>query len=885
MTLCKRRTMVEFRHSSIFSRLRGLLDVTRLVRGESDLPTVLDEIARTISDSLGFRTVVVNLYRPAWDSFQVTSVHGNEDARNALLGETRSREAWDQLLDEAYERRGAYLIPHDLIDWAKQEIVTWVPQFQVGTEADAWHPEDALLVPMRHTDGHLLGVLSVDEPLSGRRPSADELDVLVAVADHAALAVQSAQEAAQASRHRAALEQLLELSTSLTGTRSVDDVLNEVCEGVRKALGFGKVAVELHDPATGLYLIRAQTGTEDANLGPPFSAAALEALFEPEFEVEGCFLLADDEARARLPEDRQSYRSHMNGSGPYAWNHHWLLVPLVDRDGTRIGFLWADDPDDRLLPGRERLQALRAFGNHAAAALHSASQFAALQDANDRRQALIDASPLAIVDIDRDGRVRSWNPAAERTFGWTAAEAIGAEPLWLPEAAKDVFHEWLDDVLAGNSFSGREIERQRKDGSTVEISLSVAPVAAPSGEIVGVMAVLADVTERRRTERALVASEARTAAVLEAALDAVITIDHIGRIVEFNPAAEEIFGWTSGEVLGRDFLTLALPPRLRGGYSQTIRTGTGSLLGSRLEIEALRSDGREFSAELVLSRVAVEGPPLFSACLRDITRRKAQEEQLRETVAKYRTLVERLPLASYVGELGLPVRMTWISPQVEPMLGYLTDEWLAPGFFEERVHPDDRDRVLEAVRRTHEAADAFREEYRLIAKDGRVVWVLDETVAVRDEEYRPLFLQGFLIDVSDRKASEEALRQSEQLYRMVVENTTDSITLLAPDGTVVYSSPSTVAQTGWTQAELHGHSFTEFVHPDDVEATAARLRASLERSEPMVSTARIRTSDGGWLEYEGISLGIADDEGRQAGMLVIARPVTAAAHGELRLVG
>ncbi|MGZ4353188.1 MAG: PAS domain S-box protein [Gaiellaceae bacterium] len=877
--------MVEFRHSSIFSRLRGLLDVTRLVRGESDLPTVLDEIARTISDSLGFRTVVVNLYRPAWDSFQVTSVHGNEDAHNALLGETRTREAWDKLLDEAYERRGAYLIPHDLIDWAKQEIVTWVPQFQVGTEADAWHPEDALLVPMRHTDGHLLGVLSVDEPLSGRRPSADELDVLVAVADHAALAVQSAQEAAQAARHRAALERLLELSTGLTGTRSVDDVLAEVCQGVRQALGFGKVAVELHDPATGLYLIRAQTGTEDVDLGPPFSAEALDALFDPEFEVEGCFVLPDDAARARLPEDRPSYRSHMNGSGPYAWNHHWLLVPLVDRDGARIGFLWADDPDDRLLPSRERLQALRAFGNHAAAALHSASQFAALQDANDRRQALIDASPLAIIDIDRNGRVRSWNPAAERMFGWTAAESIGAEPLWIPEDVKETFHGWLAEVLDGNSFSGREIERQRKDGSTVEISLSVAPVAAPSGEIAGVMAVLADVTERRRTERALVASEARTAAVLQAALDAVITIDHVGRIVEFNPAAEETFGWTSGEVLGRDFLTLALPPRLRGGFAQTIRTGTGSLLGSRLEIEAVRSDGREFSAELVLSRVAVEGPPLFSACLRDITRRKAQEEQLRETVAKYRTLVERLPIASYVLELGLPVRVTWISPQVEPMLGYLPDEWLADGFFDGRIHPDDRERVLEAVRRTHESAASFREEYRLVGKDGRVVWVLDETVAVRDEEYRPLFLQGFLIDVSDRKASEEALRQSEQLYRMVVENTSDSITLLSPDGIVVYCSPSTMAQTGWTQAELHGRPFTDFVHPDDVEATSGRLHASMERNEPLAATARIRTSDGDWLEYEGISLGIADDEGRPAGMLVISRPLDESARSELRLVG
>ena len=111
------------------------------------------------------------------------------------------------------------------------------------------------------------------------------------------------------------------------------------------------------------------------------------------------------------------------------------------------------------------------------------------------------------------------------------------------------------------------------------------------------------------------------------------------------------------------------------------------------------------------------------------------------------------------------------------------------------------------------------------------------------------------------------------------------MTLLAPDGTVVYCSPSTQARTGWTAAELHGRPFSDFVHPDDAEATATRLRASHDAGEPMAATARIRHSDGSWVEYQGISLGITDHEGRPAGMLVISRPVADHAHGELRLVG
>ncbi len=443
-------------------------------------------------------------------------------------------------------------------------------------------------------------------------------------------------------------------------------------------------------------------------------------------------------------------------------------------------------------------------------------------------------------------------------------------PIVPPEKLPE-FEANLARVLGGDSFSGMVLERRRRDGRTIEIELSTAPLHDESGEVVGVMSLMADVSERRRAERALVASEARTAAVLEAALDCVITIDHEGRIVEFNPSAEETFGWTSGEVLGRSFLDVTIPRAAQAGLAETLRTGAGPLLGARLEIEALRSDDRPFSAELVLSRVGVDGPPLFTACLRDITRRKAQQEQLRETVAKFRTLVERLPIATYVNELGLPVRTTWISPQIEQMLGYLPEEWLVPGFFEERVHPDDRERVLAEVERTHTTADTFRSEYRLVGKDRRVVWVRDETVAVRDEEYRPLFLQGFLVDVSEQHESDEALKRSELLYRLVVENSTDSITLLGLDGSVVHTSPATQRLLGWSPEELQGRPFQDVVHPDDVEATSERLRASVLGDGPMPSSARVRHRDGHWVRFRGTSHGIVDDDGTPVGMLVLAR--------------
>ena len=101
----------------------------------------------------------------------------------------------------------------------------------------------------------------------------------------------------------------------------------------------------------------------------------MRALFDPAFEVSGCFLVPSEAARELIGAEHVKYSSQRNGRGPHAWNHHWLLVPLHDRSGEAMGFIWADDPEDRLVPSAERLQALRVFANQAMTALYAAEQF------------------------------------------------------------------------------------------------------------------------------------------------------------------------------------------------------------------------------------------------------------------------------------------------------------------------------------------------------------------------------------------------------------------------------------------------------------------------------------------------------------------------------
>src|SRR4051812_40210861 len=112
--------MLELRQSSIFSRLRGLLEVARLVRTEAPLHDVLAAVARTVAESLGFRSVVINLRRREWDDFIVTTVHGSEEAKETLLGGVDGQAVWAQLLDHRFLRRGAYLVPHGELDWTEK---------------------------------------------------------------------------------------------------------------------------------------------------------------------------------------------------------------------------------------------------------------------------------------------------------------------------------------------------------------------------------------------------------------------------------------------------------------------------------------------------------------------------------------------------------------------------------------------------------------------------------------------------------------------------------------------------------------------------------------------------------------------------------------------
>ena len=401
------------------SSLRALLDVAAVVRSHDDLRRLLEVIAATIAQDLGFAAVVVNVHRPAWDDYEVVVVEDpDEAAREQLIGSHVSPSDLEQLLAERFRRHGAYLVPHDEFDFSRLDV-TWVAGSTTGEGPDAWHPDDVLIVPLSASDGRPLAFLSLDDPVGGRRPGDAALEVLSAVAAIAAGVIEHAQLAAAAARHRAAVQHLLRVSSELTASRTRGEMLRAVCEGIRDALGFELAGVFLDECGDGRLLPVAGIGVDLVEGLGSFTAAALERMIAPELVREGCVLLDSETARALAAEAGMPtvYASRNNGRGPLAWDHHWLMVPLRDRAGALLGFLWADDPADRLQPGVDELRALRAFANHAVGAIEIARQVERLRELaehdpltglRNRRgfeQGLAGRRALLICDLDHFKRV------------------------------------------------------------------------------------------------------------------------------------------------------------------------------------------------------------------------------------------------------------------------------------------------------------------------------------------------------------------------------------------------------------------------------------------------------------------------------------------------
>ncbi len=298
----------------------------------------------------------------------------------------------------------------------------------------------------------------------------------------------------------------------------------------------------------------------------------------------------------------------------------------------------------------------------------------------------------AVITTDTEGRVISMNSVAETLTGWRNDEAKGSTLTDVFRIVNEESRQPVDNPAMRALKDGVVVRLANhtlliaKDGFERHIDDSAAPIRDESGTMLGAVLIFRDISERRQIERAGRESDARKAAVLETALDCIITMDQSGNIIDFNPAAERTFGYRREDVVGREMAGFIIPASLRErhrqGLARYLTTGEGPVLGTRLELTALRADGSEFPVELAIARIGVSGPAMFTGYLRDITERKDMENQLRQLVADMSETVRRKDefLAMLAHELRNPlapirsaVAVLRQSTPLEPASGTVTE--------------------------------------------------------------------------------------------------------------------------------------------------------------------------------------------------------------------
>jgi len=248
-------------------------------------------------------------------------------------------------------------------------------------------------------------------------------------------------------------------------------------------------------------------------------------------------------------------------------------------------------------------------------------------------------------------------------------------------------------------------------------------------------------------------------ALVETSTDVIALIHPDGRIGFVNEASREILGFEPEEIWGRHFGEFVTPEELPD-LNVDFKRIKGGEVRLRRPITALRKDGGEVHLMFNASPLRdgdgeTIGVVVIATDIGDLV---AAEERLREAESRYRSLVERLPAVSYVAEPGAEGEWRYVSPQLERLLGFSQEEWTRdPTLWARQIHPEDRDRVIEEEERDSVRGVPLASEYRMITRDGRVVWIRDEGVLRTGQDGR-LRYEGMLTDVTERKTFEGRLQ-------------------------------------------------------------------------------------------------------------------------------
>jgi PAS domain S-box-containing protein len=488
--------------------------------------------------------------------------------------------------------------------------------------------------------------------------------------------------------------------------------------------------------------------------------------------------------------------------------------------------------------------------------------------AEQKHKMILDTALDGFGIIDLDGRPLEFNDSYCRMVGYTLEELLTMSIGDIVAAETPEETAQRLKKLREQGYDRFESRHRRKDGTFIDVEISANYFAAGEGQIV---VFVRDVTERKRAEQAIAESEGQYRMLVENIPQRVFLKDRNSVYISCNSRYAEDMGIGLEKIWGHtdfDFYPADMAEKYRADDRRVMESGHPERIeenyiehGQKRVVETFKTPIRDAGGEVV----GVLG------VFEDITKRKRTEEALRQSEERYRELTNSAGEAILVIQDGL---IRFINPKVEEISGYSAEELLCVDFAR-FIHPADADMVVDRYqRRLRREAVPQRYDFRIARKDGIVRWA-ELSAVVISWEGGPAVL-CLISDITERKSGEEALRQSEERYRVIAENTSDSIWVLDGDLRLTYQSPSTERMFGYTLEEWMRVGWKGFVHPEDLHIVMNAITGFRDDrlKDSARGTIRVFDRDGHEMWAEVVCSPVHGPGGQFCGVVGVTRDIS-----------
>jgi len=421
------------------------------------------------------------------------------------------------------------------------------------------------------------------------------------------------------------------------------------------------------------------------------------------------------------------------------------------------------------------------------------------------------------------------------------------------ETAKRMYELFSGVYRTGTPVKVKDFQILRKDGTKLTLEISASLIRDSKGQPTGFRGIALNVTERKQIEESLKETEKRYRSLFEESLDAIVITDRKGRLVDANKAALDLFRLSREETAKTSFKEFYIDPKDGERFEQEIEA-KGSV--QDFEVNLKKRDGAVMTCLLFVTAKQENGSGIvgYQGIIRDITNKRATETALQQSEERYKQLLDHAPAGIYEVDF---LRRTFVSVNdvMCEYTGYTKEELLSLSPFD-ILTEESKNHFMERMTRVLSGEEVPElVEYRIKGKNGREFWVLLDTKLVYENGF-PKGATAVVHDITERKLAEEALRRSEEKYRLLVDNANDGV-FIAQDGRIKFPNPKVMQILGYTADELARIHYLDLVHPvDRVIVHQAKEKRATSSETASVFSIRVvsRTGREIWAQISSVPI-------------------------------